>query len=57
MCGNHNDYRSPRMLTKTSIFIHKVGLIIFPRMGKQTEFTRACTNVGESLSVGAMNRG
>ncbi|MFS7941443.1 hypothetical protein Hanom_Chr05g00476331 [Helianthus anomalus] len=44
------------MLTKTSIFIHKVSLLIFPRVGNQIGFARVRMNVGESLSVVAMNR-
>ncbi|KAJ0957591.1 hypothetical protein HanPSC8_Chr01g0029431 [Helianthus annuus] len=51
-----SDYRSPCMLKKTAIFIHKVSLLIFPRVGKQSGFARARTNVGESLSVGAMSQ-
>ncbi|MFS7963424.1 hypothetical protein Hanom_Chr08g00737871 [Helianthus anomalus] len=44
------------VLTKTTIFIHKVSLLIFSWVGKQTGFTRARTNVGESLLVGVMIR-
>ncbi|MFS7897937.1 hypothetical protein Hanom_Chr00s014375g01752701 [Helianthus anomalus] len=44
------------MMTKTSIFIYKASLLIFPRVGKQTAFARDRTNAGESLSIRAMNR-
>ncbi|MFS8008622.1 hypothetical protein Hanom_Chr14g01274941 [Helianthus anomalus] len=50
------DYRSPCMLTKTSVFIHKVSILVFPRVGKQSGFARALTNAGESLSVGVMSQ-
>ncbi|MFS7981036.1 hypothetical protein Hanom_Chr10g00946211 [Helianthus anomalus] len=53
-CQFHLYYN--RMLTKTAIFIRKVSLLIFHRVGKQTGFTCARANVGESLSVGVISR-
>ncbi|MFS7993354.1 hypothetical protein Hanom_Chr12g01093071 [Helianthus anomalus] len=44
------------VVTKTTIFIRKVSLLIYSRLGKQTGFTRAPVYVGESLSVGVTSR-
>ncbi|MFS7909029.1 hypothetical protein Hanom_Chr01g00090011 [Helianthus anomalus] len=44
------------VVTKTLVFIHNIGLLIFSRVGKQTWFVRARTDADESLSVGVMSR-
>ncbi|MFS7993359.1 hypothetical protein Hanom_Chr12g01093121 [Helianthus anomalus] len=41
---------------KTTIFIHKASLLISTGVGKQTGFTRARVNIGESLSVGVTSQ-
>ncbi|MFS8020227.1 hypothetical protein Hanom_Chr15g01413071 [Helianthus anomalus] len=43
------------VVKKTPVFIHKVSLLIFSRVEKQTGFACARTNANESLSLGVLS--